>query len=332
MNRIAIIGAGAWGTALALVARRAGRDVVLWAFEPEVVEAVNGSHENPDFLPGVPLDPGIAATGDLTAALDGAELVLMATPAGHLRAVSAAAAGHVAPGTPVVSCAKGIEQGTLALMTEVLGETMPGGRRAVLSGPTFAAEVARRLPTAVTLAAEDHDLGERVVHALGSHAFRPYWSDDMVGAQIGGAVKNVVAIACGIVAGREMGANAKAALITRGLAEMVRLGRALGAREETFLGLSGLGDLTLTCNDIQSRNMSLGAALGRGETLASVLGARRAVTEGVHTAVSVVALAQRLGVDMPICRAVHAILHEGAGIDDAVGALLARPFRAEPGR
>ncbi len=230
---------------------------------------------------------------------------------------------------PAVICAKGIERQTGALMSEVAAEALPGGPLAVLSGPTFAAEVARGLPTAVTLACADGDLGALLMAALGSRRFRPYLSDDLVGAQIGGAVKNVIAIACGIVTGRGLGDNARAALITRGLAEMVRLAMAKGAQPETMMGLSGLGDLTLTCNSQQSRNMSLGVALGRGEALADILAARRSIAEGVSTAPSVVALAGRLGVEMPICEAVDRVLHHNADIDATIEALLARPFKAE---
>ena len=329
MNRIAIIGAGAWGTALATVARRAAREVTLWAREPEVVDAINDSRENALFLPGVPLDPGIVATGDLAEAIDGAESILLVTPAQHTRAVAAELAPHLPESVPAVICAKGIEQGTGKLMSEVLAELSPGRALAVLSGPTFAGEVARGLPTAVTLAAEAEGLGRRLVETLGGRHFRPYWSPDVVGAQIGGAVKNVLAIACGIVEGRGLGDNARAALITRGLAEIVRLGTAKGARTETLFGLSGLGDLTLTCTAEQSRNYSLGLAVGRGEALADIMGARRSVAEGVHTAASVTALADTLGVEMPIAAAVNAILHEGAVIDEAVEGLLTRPFRSE---
>jgi glycerol-3-phosphate dehydrogenase (NAD(P)+) len=329
MQRIAVIGAGAWGTALAAVARRAGRDVRLWAREPEVVEAINGAHENPVYLAGIALDPAIEATGDLEQAAKDAEAVLLVTPAQHSRAVAVDLAAHVPESVPTLICAKGIEEGSGKLMSEVLAELAPGRAVGVLSGPTFAGEVARGLPTAVTLAAEAEGLGRSLAKALGTASFRPYWSADVIGAQIGGAVKNVLAIACGIVEGRELGDNARAALITRGLAEMVRLGLAKGARTETLFGLSGLGDLALTCTGPQSRNMSLGMALGAGETLAGILAKRNTVAEGVYTAASVSALAERLGVEMPIASAVNAILHEGAAIDEVIAGLLARPFKAE---
>ncbi len=328
MNRIGIIGAGAWGTALATVARRAGREVVIWAREAEVVAAINDTHENDLFLPGVRLDPNIRAVAEPSAAC-AADAVLLVAPSQHLRAATQALAPHLPAQVPVVICAKGIEQESCALMTEVVAETLPNAPMAVLSGPTFAAEVARGLPTAVTLACADASAGQAVIEALGVPHFRPYLSDDLVGAEIGGAVKNVLAIACAIGSGRELGDNARAALITRGLAEIARLGAAKGAKPETLMGLSGLGDLTLTCNSPQSRNMSLGIALGRGERLDDILAARRSVAEGVASSSSVTDLAQRLGIEMPISAAVKAILHDGAEIDAVIAELLARPFKTE---
>ena len=328
MERIGIIGAGAWGTALAATARRAGRDVVLWARDPDLAEGINLRNENRLYLPGVPLDPEIRATAE-PAALAEAEVLLMVAPAQHLRAVSARLADHIPEGRPVVVCAKGIEQVSGKLMTEVLAETLPGRPLAVLSGPNLATEIACGLPAATTLAAEDKALAERLAAALGGKTFRPYISPDTVGAQVGGAVKNVIAIACGIVGGRRLGNNARAALITRGLAEVVRLGRAKGARAETLMGLSGLGDLTLTCTSISSRNHSLGRALGEGRELDEIMAKRRSVAEGVFSAQAVVALAETLNVEMPISAAVDAILNRGAGIDETIEALLARPFRAE---
>ena len=329
MQRIGIIGGGAWGTALALTARRAGREVVLWAREEEVVAAINRDHVNPLFLPGIALDPAIAATRALDEALRGAEALLLVAPAQHLRALVAALAPRVPAGLPLVICVKGIEEGSGALMTEVVADALPDAPLAVLSGPTFAGEVARGLPTAVTLASADRALGERLIAALGTRSFRPYLADDLIGVQIGGAVKNVLAIACGIVMGRGLGDNARAALITRGLAEMVRLARAKGGRSETLMGLSGLGDLVLTCTGPQSRNQSLGVALGEGRGLAEILAGRRSVAEGVSSAAAAAALAARLGVDMPITAAVDAILHRGAAIDAVIAGLLARPFTSE---
>jgi len=328
MDRIGIIGGGAWGTALAQTLARAGRTVVLWAHEAETVAAINGAHENKLFLPGVALDRALRATSDLGEAA-AAEAVLLVVPAQHLRGVTARLA--LAPGVPAVICAKGIELTSGALMTEVVAETLPQAPCAVLSGPTFATEVARGQPTAVTLATHDRGLGQSLVAALGSRTVRPYLSDDPVGAEIGGAVKNVEAIACGIVVGRGLGENARAAVITRGLAEMVRLAQAKGGRAETLMGLSGLGDLTLTCTSAQSRNYSLGLALGRGEALEAILGARRSIAEGVESAPACVALAARVGVELPIAAAVAAILHGGDAVDEAIERLLARPFRAENG-
>lgn len=328
-RRIGVIGGGAWGTALALAALRAGQEALLWAREPAVAESVNTARENRDFLPGVPLPPELRATGELAAAA-ACDAILLVTPAQHLRTACAGLAAHLRAGTPVVICAKGIELDSHALMSEAAEAALPTGTPlAVLSGPTFAAEVARGLPTAVTLACADAALGARLVEALGSRTFRPYLSDDVVGSQIGGAVKNVLAIACGVVEGRRLGDNARAALITRGLAEITRLALALGGRPETLMGLSGLGDLTLTCSSLQSRNMSLGAALGAGRTLAEVLAERRSVAEGVYTAAAVVGLAGRKGVDMPLCAAVDAILNHGAGLDATIDGLLSRPFREE---
>ncbi len=328
MERIGIIGAGAWGTALAITARRAGRQVIIQAHEPRVVDAINRDHENVDFLPGIPLDPQIRATADPAEAAD-ADAVLLTVPAQHLRTVAVQAAPGWKAGVPAVVCAKGIEDTTCALMHEVAGEALPEAVVAVLSGPSFAAEVARDQPTAVTVACADPVVREQVPAALGTRRFRIYSSMDVIGAEVGGAVKNVLAIACGIVQGRSMGDNARAALITRGLAEIARLATAKGARPETLMGLSGMGDLVLTCNNMQSRNFSLGVRLGRGEALTKILAARTAVTEGVFSAASVTELARRLDVDMPICAAVDAVLNAGAGLDTTIAGLLSRPFKAE---
>ena len=330
ISTVGVVGAGAWGTTLGAMAAAAGRGALIWAREADVVEAINARHENPRFLPGITLDGGLRATGEL-GELGACDALLLAAPAQHLRAVAAALGPALKSGTPAVICAKGIEQDSLALMSEAVAESLPEPGLAVLSGPTFAAEVARGLPTAVTLACADAELGTELVALLGSAAFRPYLTDDVVGAQIGGAVKNVLAIACGIALGRGLGDNARAALITRGFAEIARLGVALGARPETLTGLSGLGDLVLTCTGEQSRNMSLGIALGGGHSLVDVLARRESVAEGVATAEAVTRLAKRRDVEMPICAAVDAVLHRGADIDAAIGTLLARPFTAEAG-
>ncbi|CDO59640.1 Glycerol-3-phosphate dehydrogenase [NAD(P)+] (EC 1.1.1.94) [Candidatus Phaeomarinobacter ectocarpi] len=328
IQSIGIIGAGAWGTALASIAARAGRDVTLWAYEPEVADAINTRHENSVYLPGIALDENIRATTDHEAVAK-ADVVLLVCPAQTLRSVTTQLADRIRPGTPVAICAKGIEQSTGKLMTQVLEETTPHAIPAVLSGPSFAADVARGLPTAVTLACADEDVGTALVDAIGIQTFRPYQAADLVGAEIGGSVKNVLAIACGIVEGKKLGASAAAALTARGFAELTRLGVALGARAETLGGLSGLGDLILTCGSLQSRNMSLGAALGEGRPLAEILGERVSVAEGVATAPAVVALARKHGVEMPICEAVASVVTGTATVDDAITALLSRPFRRE---
>lgn len=329
MARLGIIGGGAWGTALACVARRAGGQAVLWALEADVADAINAGRGNPIYLPDAKLEPGITATTDLAEALDGIDAALLVAPAQHLRAVASNMAASITSDVPIVICSKGIEQESCALMSEVITEALPGSPIAILSGPTFAAEVVHDLPTAVTLAAEQMQIGEQIVAAIGTPRFRTYLSSDTVGAQIGGAVKNVLAIACGIVAGRQLGDNARAALITRGLAEVVRLGVAKGAQPETLMGLSGLGDLTLTCTGPQSRNMSLGQALGEGRRLEEILAERASVTEGVFTAAAVRVLAEKLGIDLPICFAVDDVINHGADLDETIAGLLARPFTSE---
>lgn len=330
MKRIGVIGGGAWGTALATVAARAGREVTLWARETDVVASINGRHENRRFLPGVGLDPAMRATDDLSETTR-ADLLLLVTPAQNLGAIVAELVETGRDLPPCVVCAKGIERQTGALMSEVVGRAAPDLPLAVLSGPTFAREVASGLPAAVSLACGDARLGAAVVDALGGPAFRPYLTDDLIGVQVGGGVKNVIAIAAGIATGRGLGDNARAAIIARGFAELTRLAAAKGARPETLAGLSGLGDLVLTCTSDQSRNYTFGIALGRGEAPATVLDAREAVTEGVTSAPAIVTMAATLGVEMPIAGAVHAVLHRGASVDDAIGGLLARPFKPEAG-
>jgi glycerol-3-phosphate dehydrogenase (NAD(P)+) len=326
--RLAVIGGGAWGTALAQTACAAGNAVTLWAREPEVVADITANRRNELFLPGIALDARLSATTDMAEIADH-DTILLVAPAQHLRTVAAALAGRIAPGTTVVICAKGLEQSTGKLLVQVLAESLPEATPAVLSGPSFAADVARLLPTAVTLAVADPARGKALAERLGGRHFRIYWSDDLIGTQLGGAVKNVLAIAAGIVDGRRLGASAHAALVTRGFAELRRLSEALGARTDTLMGLSGLGDLLLTCGSPQSRNMSLGRALGEGRTLAEVLGSRRSVAEGVYTAAAVVRRAGELGVEMPIATAVHAIVEGGLSVDDAIEALLSRPLKPE---
>jgi glycerol-3-phosphate dehydrogenase (NAD(P)+) len=328
MAHIGVVGAGAWGTALAQVAAKAGQQVTLWALEPEVVAAIQENHENTAFLPGVILDDAITGTSDLGRMTD-ADVILAVVPAQFMRATLNRLAQYVREGTPVVLCSKGIEQGSLKLMTEVLAEELPYCIGAVLSGPSFAKDVALGLPTAVTLACEDPDLGASLVGMLGIATFRPYLTSDLVGAEIGGAVKNVLAIACGMAQGRGLGESARAALITRGFTEMTRLGVALGGNAKTLAGLCGLGDLVLTCSSISSRNFSLGVALGEGQSLDEALSGKRSVAEGAATAPALLALAQSKGVSMPICEGVAAILAGRVGVAHAIEALLSRPFKAE---
>lgn len=328
MKTAGVIGGGAWGTALAQTSARAGLDVTLWAREPEVVESINTAHQNSTFLPGVALEQAVRATGDLTELAE-CDFILAVSPAQHLRASLAALAPHARDGLPLVLCAKGIEQGSLKMMTEVLAEALPQAAPAVLSGPSFAADVVRGLPTAVTLAAPDEALGRELAEAIATPTFRPYLATDMVGAEIGGSVKNVLAIACGIVEGRGLGRSAHAALITRGFAEMTRLAVALGGQAETVAGLCGLGDLVLTCSSPQSRNMSVGLALGGGQTLDQALAGKVSIAEGVASAPAVRQLADKLGVEMPICEATAAILAGEADVDEAIAGLLSRPLKSE---
>ncbi|MBJ7411508.1 MAG: NAD(P)-dependent glycerol-3-phosphate dehydrogenase [Phenylobacterium sp.] len=328
MTTAGVIGGGAWGTALAQVCARAGRDVILWAREPEIVAAINAAHENATFLKGVPLEPSIRATGDL-ADLAACDLVLAVPPAQHMRATLTGFAPYARDGLPILLCSKGIEQGSLKLMTEVLAETIPHAAPAVLSGPSFAGEVARGLPTAVTLACPEDGCAEDLAEAIATPTFRPYFATDMIGAEAGGAVKNVLAIACGIVEGRGLGRSAHAALITRGFSELTRIAVALGGEAETVAGLCGLGDLVLTCSSPQSRNMSVGLALGAGQTLEEALAGKLSVAEGVASAPAVRQLARKLGVETPICEAVAAILAGETGVDDAIRGLLSRPLREE---
>jgi glycerol-3-phosphate dehydrogenase (NAD(P)+) len=322
-GRIAVVGAGAWGTALANVIARADRPVLLATRNRAAADALVDRRESTR-LPGVRLDErvGIAPVGVEVGRYD---VVLLAVPSQHLRAAARTIAPELRPGTPVIACAKGIERGTHRFMTEVIAAAAPAALPAILSGPSFAAEVARGLPAAVTLAAGDEAVAAALARALGSAALRPYHSTDVRGVEIGGAAKNVLAIAAGIVAGRGLGASAAAALVTRGFAELFRFGRAFGARPETLTGLSGLGDVILTCSSAQSRNYSYGIAVGRGDPAK----AGDVLAEGIFTAPVLVELAKEKNVDMPIATAVAEILAGRASVDEAVEALLTRPFRAE---
>ena len=325
IERLGVIGGGAWGTALAQVCASGGRETLLWAREAEVVASVNGEHENSLFLPGIPLSTAIRATGDLDE-LAGCDAWLVVTPAQHMRSVLA---GAPQCGRPLILCAKGIEEGSGELLHTVAKEVCPGAGIAVLSGPTFAHEVAAGLPTAVTLACEDEALGAALRERISLPAFRTYATDDVAGAEVGGAVKNVLAIACGVVEGRGLGQNARAALIARGFAEMTRFGLAMGARRETLAGLSGFGDLVLTCSSTSSRNYSLGKGLGEGRAAGELMADRRTVAEGAFTAPVLDRLARAKGIDMPIVAAVAALLSGAAGVDAVLEGLLSRPTRPE---
>lgn len=326
MNHIGVLGAGAWGTALAQVAAENG-PVTLWAFEPEVASAINEVRENSAFLPGIKLSDSIRATAHI-AEMAACDALLVVTPAQHMRVILQAAPVGT---TPLLLCAKGIEAGTMALMTEVAAEACPEAPIAALSGPTFAGEVASGLPTAVTLACTDEARGAQFAARLALPNFRPYGSTDLIGAEIGGAVKNVLAIACGIVEGAGLGRNARAALIARGFAEMTRFGIARGARAETLAGLAGLGDLVLTCSSEQSRNFSVGLGIGRGATAAELLSDRRTVAEGAFTAPVLAQAARAVGIEMPIAEAVAALIAGELTASAAIETLLARPLRSEAG-
>lgn len=328
INSIGVIGAGAWGTALAQTMALAGRDVIMWAYEADTIAEINSCHTNQQFLPGIALEPSIRATADL-AEIARQDAILLVPPAQFLGRIATDLAPSYRHGTPIAICAKGIEQTTGNLLGDVLSAAIPGVTLAVLSGPSFAADVARGLPAALTIASLDKAVGERLAQDLGYRQFRLYWSADVLGVQLGGAIKNVLAIAAGIVDGKQLGASAHAALVARGFAELRRFASALGAQSETLMGLSGLGDLLLTCGSPQSRNMSLGRALGQGKSLTDILGGRKAVTEGVYTAAAVARIAAKHSVEMPICSAVHAIVEGHTTVDDAIEALLSRPMRAE---
>ena len=328
-NHFGIIGSGAWGTALALALHRAGRQVTLWAHNPDTAAVILQSGENGRYLPGVLVPDSIRITANLSDVATCQALILV-SPTQHVRGLVVAMRDiGILENKPLIIAAKGIEQTTSMMLTDVVAAEAPHNPPAILSGPSFAHEVAMGLPTALTLAMQDAAMGDALTHAMASPAFRLYLTGDVIGAQIGGAIKNVMAVACGIVTGKAMGDNARAALITRGLAEMMRLGTAMGGKPETLMGLSGLGDLVLTCSSPQSRNMSLGMQLGQGRALADILAERSSVSEGVYTAAAAMGMAARLGVDMPITAAVHAVLHQGTDIDATIKSLLARPLKSE---
>jgi len=325
---IGVVGAGAWGTALAKVAAERGPAVRLWAHESEVIQSIEAKGENTLFLPGIHLPDAIRPTARFDEFV-GVDFVIVAVPAQFLGQVMKGLAPTLAPGTPLIVAAKGIETATGRLMSEVVADIVPRAPIAILSGPSFAREVAELLPTALTIAARDKALAERIAATLGSPRLRLYIGTDIVGAQVGGAVKNVLAIACGIATGRRLGENARAALITRGMAEMTRLTAALGGAPETLLGLCGIGDVVLTCMSETSRNFAVGMALGQGKTLAEALAGKRSVAEGVASAAAVVARAKTAGVSMPIAEAVDAILNRGADVDGTIAEVMARPLGRE---
>lgn len=327
-KRIAVLGAGAWGTALAISLANKGHAITLWCRRIELAEQLTSDRQNRTYLPEHPFPETlqISNTLDQIATCDA---LLNVTPAQHLRSNLILLKDVLPTQTPMVICSKGVEKNSGLLMSEVMENVMPAHSFAILSGPNFAAEVANGLPSATTLATTNADLGKHLTELIGQHTFRPYFTTDVIGAQMGGALKNVLAIACGIVAGAKLGENAKAALLTRGMAEILRLGEKMGARAETLMGLSGFGDLVLTCSSVASRNYSLGVSLGEGKELNDILNARVSVTEGVHTAAAIQKLADLHKIEMPICAAVNKILNEGASVTTAVNDLLTRPFRDE---
>jgi glycerol-3-phosphate dehydrogenase (NAD(P)+) len=328
MESIGVIGGGAWGTALAQVYARAGVKTLLWARENEVVEAVNTAHENTPFLPGAPLSPTLKATSDM-AEMKGFDILLLVTPAQHLGSSLKALKPYLHKGQHLVICAKGIEIASGRLLSDIAADIAPECHISILTGPTFAREIALGCPAAVTLAAADKKEGELLQKALGTSDFRPYLTQDIIGTQVGGSIKNVIAIACGMAHGKGLGESARAALLTRGLAEMARLAEALGGKAETLMGLCGVGDLTLTAGSMQSRNFSLGAALGEGKTMEEVLSSRSAVTEGVHTAEAALKMAASLKIEMPITKGVYACLHKGESAQSIMRELMARPLTKE---
>jgi len=329
MKTISVIGAGAWGTAVSEIIAKAGHKVFLHTRNSTIISEINKTHRNSLYLPKIILNSNIFAVEEGDELLQNIDAIFLAVPAQVTREVAGKMAPKVSPGIPIVICSKGIETNSCKLLSEILVEYFPKSPLAILSGPTFAVEAAFGLPTAVTLACKNYEVGEKLAKLINTPTFRTYYCDDVIGAQIGGAVKNVLAIACGIVVGRNLGENARAALISRGLAEIIRLGKAKGAKIETLMGLSGIGDLALTCTAMQSRNYSLGVALGKGNNLNKFLAKRRAVTEGVDSALSVKTLATKLDIEMPICNAVYNIVGQSVEITEIINELLNRPIKNE---
>lgn len=329
VDKIGIIGAGSWGSALAQTIALTTPDVCIITRNAAQTDEINNNHTNSRYLGDIKLHDTITASQDAHKVIAESDVVFMVPPAQHLRGALQEISTYLDKDTPLVICCKGIEMSTGMLMSDVVKEVTPDNPYLILSGPNFAGEIARGLPAAATLACQNTKVGRRVAQSMFSKTFRPYVTSDPIGAEIGGAIKNVIAIACGIVYGFELGENARAAIMTRGMAEIKRMGKVLGARPETFLGLSGLGDLTLTCNSPQSRNFSLGVARGQGQSLNEILAKRHNVTEGVATAAAVLDFAKKHAIDMPICAAVNETLHNGVSVKDTIDALLSRPLTQE---
>ena len=327
-NSISVIGAGSWGTALAQILAVKGLDVTLWARRAEIADEINEKRTNETRLPNVPLNESISATTQLQETLI-SDIILMVTPAQVMRSVLEQMKAYIRPEHVLVLCSKGIEQESLLLMSEVVDEILPGTKTAVLSGPNFAGEIARGKPAATTLASTDQDLAETLQNIIASPFFRPYVTTDIIGTQVAGALKNVIAIACGIAKGLDMGENARASLITRGLAEITRLGITMGAQPETFLGQSGVGDMMLTCSSEQSRNFSFGLSLGKGSSISEIMEGKNTVSEGYFTAKTCAALVKKHACDMPICTNINACVSGSSSIDDALKTVLNRPLRHE---
>jgi glycerol-3-phosphate dehydrogenase (NAD(P)+) len=328
MQTVGIIGAGAWGTALAQVIRAAGRDVTLWARETELVSHMQKHHENNQFLPGIKIDSAIKVSESISEVTN-SDILLIVVPAQHLRATLQSMKSSLRKDQPVLICSKGIEMETGLLMSQVAEQEIPNSPIGVLTGPTFAVEIAKGLPSAMTLAYKNAEQGKEIIDALSSRNLRLYLTKDIIGAQLGGAIKNVVAIACGAVHGLGLGENARAALMTRGIAEIARLASAMGAKKETLMGMCGFGDLVLTCSSMQSRNFSLGSHLGSGRSLEDIMSERNAVTEGVHTSKALMVMAKNHAIEMPIAQAVYECLNENAPIRDVVNKMLERPLRPQ---
>lgn len=328
-KKIGVIGAGAWGTALAQALSSGGKNVILWAREEEVAQALRDKRENTVFLPGVKLDEKLKISSNLEGTTKTADILLIVTPAQHVRATLELMKENLTPKQPIVICSKGVELETGKLLSQVVEKVLPNSPVAILTGPSFASEIARGLPSAVTIASDNADLRRDLQEAIGVKHFRPYVTEDIIGTQLAGAIKNVIAIACGIVIGRQMGESARAALLTRGVAEIARLAVAMNGKRNTLLGMCGVGDLTLTCTSMQSRNYSLGFALGEGKKLEEILKTRKSVTEGIYTAKATLSLAKKNAVDMPITEAISKALNGDISIDEAIEEMLNRPFKYE---